>query len=617
MRGCQLLVSILVFSLLSVAHAASSADLRAAKKLYERMTGVKVPGNKAELLKVADFLAAGKKLEAARYITSTPDFLNVQIRNLSLRMSNKDESVKVPFNDFSALIVGVVKDDRDFREILTADYYYDVVGSANDDDQRTRFFNQGNFTPVETGFMDLTKVLKFQPRQKLVTAAFDTSFLQKQKSYALINLADHPEPAGVLTTRTFAERNLSGGTNRRAVEFSLKQFLCVSMAEAADSSASDQYVGRDVERFPAGDYNKYLTSCKSCHSVMDAMRPAFAKLDFDNFTNSAATGVYSQMHGEFFRDQKIADDYAKYVAEVVNPAIAAIVPDVEQNQENSIYYKTRYDFMISQGTAAAAAKSTLDGVLNTIRDPKIVVQLIGDFRLKKAALLSDLRAKRSNTDYQTLYGKTCLDHLGNTTLSAQAQEEKFLQCNLDVKKDLSLIYTYYGEDLKSKGTSDSESNRLLGKLINKGRATNGNFIIAYLQAKEQSKLFARNAFDSSTGISTKMNKGSYPYGFVVQSDTFVNNAILGSKMTFFGWRGANKLGGNGTKDFGRMLSESRRFSQCMAKKVYENVCMKKLTETQYTTMIRLGDRFEALNYNLKGLYQEVALDPVCGVLSGE
>lgn len=611
-----LLVISLVCSVLS-ANAASETDMRNAKKLYERLSGVKVSSSKPELKVVADFLADGKKLEAARYITSRPDFLNVQIRNFSLGLSNKDESVKVSFNDFSALIAGIVRDDKDFRDVLTADYYYDVTGVPLEDDLRTRFFNQNNYTPVETSYMDLTQALVFKPRQQMVSVAYDTAYNQSDKAYPLVTTADNPDSAGVLTSRTFAERNLSGGSNRRAVEFTMKQFLCVSMAEVADSNASDQYVGKDVERFPAGDHNKYLTSCKSCHAVMDGMRGAFAKLDYGNFTNSATTSLYSQMHGDFFIEQGIAANYSKYLADLVTPETQRVIPDLEKNQATSDYYQTRYNFLISRGTTAAAAKNTLNAILNTIRDPKVASDLIADYRTKNQTQLADLRTNRTLAANVTAYTKACLDHLGNANLTAQVQEEKFLLCNLDGKKDLSLIYTHYSDQLTAANVTAAEKTRLLKKLINSGRNTNVNLMTAYFQAKDQSKLFARNSFDSKTGVATKMNKGSYPYGFVVTSDSFVNNAVLGSKATYFGWRGPNKSGGKGLKAFGRMIADSRRFSQCMAQRVYEGVCLKKLEPNQYSTLVRLGDRFESLNYNLKSLYQEIALDSSCNILKGE
>ncbi|AFY02152.1 hypothetical protein Bdt_2469 [Bdellovibrio bacteriovorus str. Tiberius] len=572
---------------------------------------------KPELKKVAELIANGDTRGAANYITGTSDFLNVQIKNLSLKLSNKDESVKVPFNDFSALIAGVVRDGKDFREILTADYFYDVKNVPKVTDNRTRYFTQENFTPVETAYMDLQTSLQLQSRQKLVKSAWSTPYQQTDKSFDLVNLADNPEPAGVFSTRTFAERNLSGGTNRRAVEFSLKQFLCVSMAEAADSSASDQYVGRDVERFPAGDHNKYLTSCKSCHSVMDGMRGAFAKMDYTNFTTGGATGTYSQMNGDFFNQHGIQAEYSTYSTNYITKVTNEILPDLVNRQENSTWFTTRLAYLIKRGTAEASARNTLMGTLNTIRDPAAANAIAADFSAKKAAFLEDLKANRAVDTYKTEYVAGCLNNLVKANTAVAEQRRLFLICNLDNKKEMSVLYEYYGASLTAAKATDAEKTRLLGKLINKGRPANINLVTPYLEAREELRLFPRNAFDSSTGVAAKMNKGSYPYGFVVTGDNFVNNAVLGSKSTFFGWRGGNAGGGQGVKDFGKMLSQSRRFSQCMAKRVYESVCLKKLESTQYTTLVRLGDRFEAVNYNLKSLYTEVALDPVCGVVKEE
>lgn len=616
MRGYKYLVVVAsAFSIVN-AHAADS-DMLKAKKLYERMTGVKVSSTKPELKQVAELIAKGDTRGAANYITGTSDFLNVQIKNLSLKLSNKDESVKVPFNDFSALIVGVVRDGKDFREILTADYFYDVKGVANETDQRTRMFNQANYTPVETSYMNLQTALVQQPRQKMVKSAWSTPYLQSEKGYELVTLDNNPEPAGVFTTRTFAERNLSGGTNRRAVEFSLKQFLCVSMAEAADSSASDQYVGRDVERFPAGDHNKYLTSCKSCHSVMDGMRGAFAKMDYTNFTTGGATGTYSQMNGDFFNQHGIQAEYNTYSTNYITKVNNEILPDLVNRQKNSTWYTTRLAYLIKRGDTEAVARGKLDTTLSTIRDPAIANAMAADFSAKKAAFLEELKANRAVDAYKTQYVAGCLNNLVKANTEVAEQRRLFLICNLDNKKEMSVLYEHYDAYLTAANTDDTEKTRLLGKLINKGRPANINLVTPYLEAREELRLFPRNAFDSSTGVAAKMNKGSYPYGFVVSSDNFVNNAVLGSKSTFFGWRGGNAGGGQGVKDFGKMLSQSRRFSQCMAKRVYESVCLKKLDSTQYTTLVRLGDRFEAVSYNLKSLYTEVALDPVCGVVKEE
>lgn len=615
--GIVVLVISFLFLSLSAFGAPSEADLLLAKKLYERMTGVKVPVKKAELQAVAEQIALGNTAEAAKLVANSSDFLNVQIKNLALRLSNKDESVKVPFNDFSALIMGVVRDNKDFRDVLTGNYFYELSGVANANDKRTRHFNQNNYSTAEGTYIDISKALVFKSPQELVTVAYDTLKSQNDLTYDIVTTKPAKDAAGVLSTRTFAERNLGGGSNRRAVEFSLKQFLCVSMAEAADSNASDQFVGRDVERFPAGDHNKYLTSCKSCHAVMDGMRGAFAKSDFGNYTNGGGTGLYSQVHGDFFISEGIAASYTKYQTEVLNPAVATLIPDLETNQANSDLYKVRYDYLISRGTTAASAKTQMDNLLNTIRDPSVVVSLTNDYRAKKATKLADFRANKDNATYRTNYVKVCLDHFSNAALTPVVQEENFLRCNLDNKKEVSELYVHYNEDLTAKAVATNEKDRLLGKLINRGRDSNMDLVLPYLQAKEQLKLFPRNAFDSETGVALKMNKGNFAYGFVVKDDSFVNNAVLGSKAGFFGWRGPAKSGGQGLNDFGRMLADSRRFSQCMAKRAYEGVCLKKISSSDTALLQRLGDRFEALNYNLRNLYQAVAIDPSCGIVEGK
>jgi hypothetical protein len=94
--------------------------------------------------------------------------------------------------------------------------------------------------------------------------------------------APNPSPAGLLTSFTWAREHLVAGTNRRAYEFTLRSFLCTPIEKAADPGASDSRIRRDIDRFPGGDHQKFLTSCKGCHTVMDGGTGAFAKWNFDS-----------------------------------------------------------------------------------------------------------------------------------------------------------------------------------------------------------------------------------------------------------------------------------------------------------------------------------------------
>ncbi|MNT31544.1 hypothetical protein D3C72_1673840 [compost metagenome] len=115
------------------------------------------------------------------------------------------------------------------------------------------------------------------------------------------------------------------------------------------------------------------------------------------------------------------------------------------------------------------------------------------------------------------------------------------------------------------------------------------------------------------GIITKMNKNNtiFPAGFVTTNDSFVNNATRPQNASFFEWRGAAS-GGNGVKAFGTVVSNSRRFSQCMAKRVFKTVCRKDLDPTtNQALLVRWGDEFEASGYQLKKLFESVAVKPEC------
>ena len=61
-----------------------------------------------------------------------------------------------------------------------------------------------------------------------------------------------------------------------------REFLCVPIAGWADSTGPDNRIGQDVDRYPGGDHSKFLTNCRGCHSNMDGLRTAFAKVHFNN-----------------------------------------------------------------------------------------------------------------------------------------------------------------------------------------------------------------------------------------------------------------------------------------------------------------------------------------------
>ena len=58
---------------------------------------------------------------------TTRTFYNVTLKNFVAPWTNRDGDVFVPLNDYTATVIGMVRDDADFRNILFGDVLY--VGS--------------------------------------------------------------------------------------------------------------------------------------------------------------------------------------------------------------------------------------------------------------------------------------------------------------------------------------------------------------------------------------------------------------------------------------------------------------------------------------------------------
>lgn len=246
------------------------------KKLAERLTGVKQPGDSALVSQMRTLWNQGQRRQAAELAINHKDFLNVTVKQMALKMSNRSETMRDQLNDFTAMYIGVVKDNLDARLLLTGDFHYRAnsatipgAGSIRADVMNDIVLSNNHYIDLDRPSVDLSQVLVRVEKQPMA-----------QGPNATRVLVDNPDPAGLLTTRAFASSHLIAGTNRRAVEFTMREFMCVAMADWSDIGANDSFVGRDVDRAPGGDQTKYQTSCKGCHAVMDSFRPAFAKLDF-------------------------------------------------------------------------------------------------------------------------------------------------------------------------------------------------------------------------------------------------------------------------------------------------------------------------------------------------
>lgn len=253
----------------SIAKAVNSD--REAKRLLERIAGTKVPGDHELLPKIKSFINAGKWYDAAEVAMEHPGFLNVTVKQMAMKMSTRDESIQTGLNDFVATFVGIIRDDKDARTLLTGNFQYigDYKKAPDNIFIRSEYNDHivksnSHFIDLDNPKIDLGKILMPIEGQLI---------LQNSTNKVVYN----SDPAGVLTSRAFIGAHTDAGTNRRPVEFTFREFMCIPIEEWADTAVSDSRIGRDIDRYPGGDHTKFQVSCKGCHTVMDGFRGAFAK----------------------------------------------------------------------------------------------------------------------------------------------------------------------------------------------------------------------------------------------------------------------------------------------------------------------------------------------------
>ena len=90
-----------------------------AHEIFEKITGVPLQNTDPRLVTMSNLITNGKLKEAAAIATDDSNFYDVTLRNWAAGMDGKEDSTLTPFSDYQALLIGAVRDDVDFRTILT------------------------------------------------------------------------------------------------------------------------------------------------------------------------------------------------------------------------------------------------------------------------------------------------------------------------------------------------------------------------------------------------------------------------------------------------------------------------------------------------------------------
>lgn len=255
----------IVVFVLAIALAVSPANAgprEQAKRLHDRLAGV--PADAATLDAMAAKIEGGDSLGAAFDAMDKPSFYNTTVRELAAPWTNRERSVYVDLNDSIATVIGMIRDDIPFDQILYGDIVY--IGSPNATALPYSQTDNDHYLDLQLNRIDLSN------------AANLTQQPQSQLPDPQVGAGD---AAGIMTTRGFAEAFLVAGTNRAAVRFATLNHLCMDMEDFRDLTAHPDRIRQDVARSPGGDSTIFLNDCLTCHAGLDGLAGAFAYYDFD------------------------------------------------------------------------------------------------------------------------------------------------------------------------------------------------------------------------------------------------------------------------------------------------------------------------------------------------
>ena len=247
----------LALALLGTAAFAANPDANQAARIYNRIAGV--PPSASVLASMTQTDA----VSAALMATQDPAFYNYTIRNLAAPWTNRDQSVFVPLNDYTATVVGMVRDNVPFNQLLSADMIYIANASA------TSTYSLPAYSPANNNLY-----------QEMDNNNVDLKTALTQTTQSSITGIPTAATAGVMTTRGAAMAFFVNGTNRAMFRFTMMNHLCNDLPLVMDTTRPPDRIRQDVTRSPGGVSTLFLTNCVGCHSGMDPMAQAFAYYNF-------------------------------------------------------------------------------------------------------------------------------------------------------------------------------------------------------------------------------------------------------------------------------------------------------------------------------------------------
>lgn len=256
MQGYRGSVLVGLMLLLPLTGNANSRDQ--AQRIHNRLAGV--PADAATLQTMADLISSDPTSgphAAAELAMEHPAFYSVTLKQFATPWTNESQDVFAPLNDYSATVIGAIRDDVDFRRILYADLLY-----VGDSTPPAAADSNEHYRNLENRHANLKEVLT--PSSQVSQYGTPTEAV-----------------AGVLTSRAAAQAFFYAGTNRAMLRFTMINHMCRDLEQVKDTSRPSDRIRQDVSRSPGGDSRIFRNNCIGCHSGMDPLTQAFAYYDWE------------------------------------------------------------------------------------------------------------------------------------------------------------------------------------------------------------------------------------------------------------------------------------------------------------------------------------------------
>ncbi|MCU7870262.1 MAG: hypothetical protein KZQ98_17295 [Candidatus Thiodiazotropha sp. (ex Lucinoma borealis)] len=254
-------------------YAASSlaGPREQAQRIHDRIAGI--PPSAAILTQMVSEIADNNDpLAAAMLATEHPDFYNVTLKNWATPWTNEDQTPFAPLNDYSAIVIGMVRDDVPFNQLLSADILY--IGSNSPAYSNN---NNDHYETMENQGVNLKDDLQRTTQSSVTGLPVDGT-------------------AGIISTRAAARAFFIDGTNRAMFRFTMLNHLCKDLELIKDPTRPSDRVRQDATRSPGGDSRVFFNNCVGCHAGMEPLTQAYAYYNYE-YTNDQEAGRLSYTPG--------------------------------------------------------------------------------------------------------------------------------------------------------------------------------------------------------------------------------------------------------------------------------------------------------------------------------